>query len=156
MDMKLWIGHFYQAPEEWFLVWGKTRDEAINYIDCEIGEPDVRSMKPVLIPGMMCFKATIEEEEDYEALEFTIRQDEFSLAEGDEQDKLNEWILKRMKNPLKEKSKDISYQAEHLGIDQPAVMKTYAEKCPHCGEKSYFGPETGCFQCGYRPGNSDQ
>jgi hypothetical protein len=148
--MKMWMGHFYENSKEWFVVWGKTRSEAINHIDCAFGEPDVRSMKPIKTPGSFCFQTDLVKYDDFdeELAEIKLHEDEFDLEDYGEMD---EWIKTRMKNPYKETlKKDVSFEAGIMGIQQAEVMKSYAEQCPHCGEKSYFGPNKGCFHCGYK------
>lgn len=147
--MKLWMGHFYKNPKEWFVIWARTKDEAMNAVDCEWGEPDVRSMKQLHTPGGFCFKADFEEHEnpDEDLVDITLHDDEYYFEEAMD---LYDYILDKIKFPLGETSiRELSADGEHLGIEQAEVMKSYADKCPHCGEKAYFGPEKGCFQCGY-------
>ena len=146
----MWIGHFYGYSNEWFVAWGGTRLEAINQLDCTFGEPDVRSMKPIKSTGSFCFQAELVQfdDDETEIPEIKLHEDEFDIENSQE---IYDWIKKRIKNPFKETiKKDISFEAESMGIEQAEVMRSYAEQCPHCGEKSYFGPDKGCFQCGYK------
>jgi len=144
--MKIWIGHFHTNEKEWFIAWGNSKEEVINYIDSTMAEPDVQSMKAVRTPGFFCFKARIKKYEDLEFPAFKLHEDELFFDD----DKLNDWIITRMKKPIREpKTREVSELASRLGISQSEVFMTYMPACPKCGGKPYF-KEKGCKKCGYK------
>lgn len=56
--MKVWMGHYKGDTREWFLCWGNTKAEAIEYVDDEGGQPDLDSVQPLEGAGMIQFLAT--------------------------------------------------------------------------------------------------
>ncbi len=42
--MRVWIGHWSQNPEDWFIVWAKDKREAVQYLDGAVAEPDLDSL----------------------------------------------------------------------------------------------------------------
>lgn len=53
--LKVWIGHYKGNPEEWFVVWAKTKREAFLQIDPITGEPDLNSFMELTAPGFVDF-----------------------------------------------------------------------------------------------------
>ena len=48
----MWLGHYAHDAKSWFVVFAETKDEAINFVDCEVAEPDYDSIKPIRHAGM--------------------------------------------------------------------------------------------------------
>ncbi len=155
--MKLWIGHYLEAPDCWFLVWANSKDEAINFVDCECGEPDVRSMRPIRSAGMIDLLADKEELDEGEDIWYLKPESDdcVHIDIGDEDD-TRAWIEKRVKKPLgKEKKTELSDVAGAMGISQPEVFKTYFSEemkgsCPICRAPGYVEGKK-CKNCGYNP-----
>lgn len=62
--MKLWVGHYYGMPDEWFLAWARNKDDAALIIDGEVGEPDLRSLREVKHEGFIDLKLVKEDDPD--------------------------------------------------------------------------------------------
>jgi hypothetical protein len=56
--LKLWIGHYKDNPEEWFVVWAKDKQEVFLQIDPIAGEPDMTSLKELGATGFANFSVT--------------------------------------------------------------------------------------------------
>jgi hypothetical protein len=52
--MKVWIGHYYQNPKEWFVVWANDMQEAWDTVD-EVGSPKGDSCREFSSPGFVNF-----------------------------------------------------------------------------------------------------
>jgi hypothetical protein len=65
MELKVWIGHYKGNPEEWFVVWAKSKHEAFLQIDPIVGEPDMNSFMELTAPGFVDFTPKEDEKGDY-------------------------------------------------------------------------------------------
>jgi len=54
--LNVWIGHYKGNPEEWFVVWAKSKHEAFLQIDPIVGEPDMKSFMELTAPGFVGFE----------------------------------------------------------------------------------------------------
>lgn len=133
---RLFLGHYLGNENEWFLAWGETKMAAALYVDCSMGEPDLRSMREVVGPGYFGFRATIEQSEDGEPddyVEFSNPTDvdchplfELCLGSGEGITENDAWIMRHLKEPLGDPVKrDVSPAAEALGLAQPELVREY-------------------------------
>jgi hypothetical protein len=149
--MKVWLGHYKGAPSEWFICWGQTKDEAINFVDCEVAEPDFDSVRPLEGAGMIQLAAVLpkpdDEEDDYDP-DFPLARVTFVPGDerlGADHPRLGMDDVERITEVLMappsgdEGPRDVSPGAAQLGITDPRVMATYAPRCDECGKK-HFGP----------------
>jgi len=94
--MEVWIGHFLDNAKEWFIGWGETQDEVANFIDCTMGEPDLRSIKPLRSFGVLCFGSDIDQIDGRERVRLSPHEDEIAFDD----DEILEWIIQRMRDPF--------------------------------------------------------
>lgn len=131
--MKLWLGHYLGAPDQWFVAWGETKMDAARYVDEIWGAPDVRSMRPVQGVGAVNFR--VEDGVDDEGARHVYfhnaddGEEELVMdlggADGDEANE--DWILKCVDAPFEGEE-----EAEHL-------LDTYVE------DDSDDLPDCDCF-----------
>lgn len=65
MELKVWIGHYKGNPEEWFVVWAKSKHEAFLQIDPIVSEPDMNSFMELTAPGFVDFTPKKDETGEY-------------------------------------------------------------------------------------------
>lgn len=105
---RLFIGHYVGDPEQWFLAWGKDLEEAALYVDCEKGEPDMDSMREVVGPGFIEFRAklaSLQADEEGVPDEFYPELEaagSVSLGSGEGIEENDDWITERIQDPLGE------------------------------------------------------
>lgn len=167
--MRLWIGHYLDLPEEWFLVWAPDKLEALAMVDSNVAEPDPRSMRELKEMGMIDLKMVKEEDPDSDENSpeyfYYLGQigdsevDSSRQAEGMHYDNMvvfdddvQAWIEKCVENPFKApKTEDVSDVASFMGIRQPEVLGAYLMgskgPCPSCGKEVVYGRK--CKSCGY-------
>ena len=63
--LKVWIGHYKGNPEEWFVVWAKSKHQAFLQIDPIVGEPDMASLMELSVPGFVDFTPNEDEDGGY-------------------------------------------------------------------------------------------
>ena len=68
--MKVWIGHYRENPQEWFVVWAKNKHEAFLQIDPIVGEPDMESLKELHAPGFVDFTIAFDGRKEFENMRF--------------------------------------------------------------------------------------
>lgn len=121
--MKLWIGHYLGVPDEWFVAWGDTKLEAAAVVYETWGEPDLRSMRVVEMPGALSFRVEPVETEAGEPTPLYLNADdgEEELAIALDDEGLEAWILARAEDPLPEPGSQ--RQAE-------AIERTWDEDVP--------------------------
>jgi len=68
MQLKVWIGHYKDNPEEWFVVWTKSKNEAFLQIDPIVGESDMNSFMELTASGFVNF--TPKEEKNGESFKY--------------------------------------------------------------------------------------
>lgn len=56
--MNVWIGHYRGNPNQWFVVWAKTKEGAYIEID-NVGEPDMESLIPIKEAGLVNFQVKV-------------------------------------------------------------------------------------------------
>lgn len=122
--MKLWMGHYVGAPDQWFLAWGETKMEAAAFVDHEWDAPDLRSMRPVEGPGALNFRVEATEYEDGAPGVAYFNADEgeeelaMSLGEEDGYVENEEWIVDLLDAPLEESSAPvIPLEIEPFDVD---------------------------------------
>lgn len=127
MQMRAWVGHYLGNPNEWFLIFGETVDEALDHVDNEWGEPDRRSIMPIRHPMGFNFRAELEDDgSDHPYAVTRPHPDEMTLGEGGGHWALQEWITLRLKEPLGEPEvREVSKMAEQLGIEDAETLRRY-------------------------------
>jgi len=68
--LKVWIGHYRENPQEWFVVWAKNKHEAFLQIDPIVGEPDMESLKELHAPGFVDFTIVFDGRKEFENMRF--------------------------------------------------------------------------------------
>src|SRR5262245_4302387 len=129
--MPLYVGHYLGNPKEWFLAWGRDKMEAAEYVDCAMGEPDLRSMRRVRGPGFVGFRARVKKEESiaegeghFDVHVLALNRDEIDLGTGEGYEENNDWIVKRIRKPLGPlKEREISEAGRRLGVAQPKLLR---------------------------------
>ena len=149
--MKLWIGHILEEPENWFLVWAETEAEALLMVDSTYGEPDVRSLLEIDLPG--CLSLLVEQTEEFEGESTDLlipNCDDELVMERSNKPSVEDWITYCLNHPFGPAKKvDMSYIAQQMRIVQPEVLEAYNfKKCPKCESKDY-SEKKGCLRCGY-------
>lgn len=150
--MKIWIGHFLEEKEKWFLVWGSDKDEAISMVDAAYCEPDVRSMLEIDKPGCIYLSYEIIDLDENEPSYMLIATDEESpIIERRKKPSVEDWVELHIKSPLgPSRVIDTSELALQMKIIQPEVVAAYKINCcPFCSSNSY-SRKNGCSACGYR------
>lgn len=121
---RLFIGHYVGNPEEWFLAWGETIEQAAVYVDCENGEPDLDSMREVVGPGFIEFKTKLDPDvEDEPPIVEYEASGSLSLGGGEGIDENDDWIRERMQDPLGEPNE--STELRPMGITQRRLADAY-------------------------------
>lgn len=126
---RLFIGHYVGNPDEWFLAWGKDLDEAALYVDCENGEPDMDSMREVVGPGFIEFRAklaTLEAEEEGEEDELYPELEaagSASFGTGDGVQENDNWIVERIRDPLGQPNESTALSP--MGVTQKRLADAY-------------------------------
>lgn len=128
--MKAWLGHYAGNPSEWFVVFAKTKDEAVNFVDCEVDEPDYDSVRPLEGEGMVGF--TVVRDKPDEVL-FKVDEGGIVLHEDDERIEKESLVAQR------NGGKEVSPTAAQLGVTDPRVYATYLPRCKRCRQK-HVGP----------------
>lgn len=128
---RLFIGHYVGNPGSWFLAWGRTLEEAAIYVDCEMGEPDMDSMREVVGPGMIEFEAKLcdpEQVVDDEQGRYAILSagKHVSLGTGDGVEDNDDWIAERLKEPLGEPNEPTEFEA--MGVTQRRLADAYRDE----------------------------
>jgi len=72
--LKVWIGHYKDNSEEWFVVWAKSKHEAFLQIDPVVGEPDMSSFMELTVSGFVNF--TPKKAEDGKHIAFSPPEDD--------------------------------------------------------------------------------
>ncbi len=136
--MKAWLGHYLHDHKSWFVVFAATKDEAVNFVDCEVAEPDYDSVQPLRHSGMIGFSVKPDPDGGEPGdLSFLIDEanGDHIVFHGDQ-----ERIEKETANPRKSgKAQEVSGVAAHLGVSDPRVFATYLPRCVECGKK-HAGP----------------
>lgn len=127
MAMRAWVGHYLGNPNEWFLIFGETVDEALDHVDNEWGEPDRRSIMPIRHPMGFNFRAELEDDgSDHPYAVTRPHPEEMTLGEGGGHWELQEWITQRLKEPLGgPEVREVSKMAEQLGIEDAETLRRY-------------------------------
>jgi hypothetical protein len=134
--MKAYIGHYVGAPHSWFFITANSPEEAIDFIDCEWGEPDARSLKEVKGPIAFQFVARLEEDEEGEdVVEYEPDTDDstLSLGEGAGYWDASDWVKERLRTPFGLPGED-DFRAMDavLGKEMPEAWK---ESIASAGER---------------------
>lgn len=128
--MKVWLGHYLGNAQEWFVVFANSKDEAVNFVDCEIGEPDFDSIRPLRHPGMIGFQVKTGYDD---VLDFTMDESKGDsiVFHGDEE-RIEKVIAK---GPKTLAAQEVSSVAGQLGVSDPRVFATYLPECPKCAKR---------------------
>ncbi len=122
--MQLWIGHALGDETDWFLVWARSKAEAIEYIDGSFWEPDVRSMRQLEDLGYVLFHAEVDGKREELTLQGVLG------LEGEAE----AWVEQRLKEPLGEPTtREVSDLAATMGIETPEVLRVWMpdQGAPH-------------------------
>lgn len=138
--MKAWLGHYGPPKRQWFIVFARTKDEAVRFVDCETAEPDYDSIRPLRGPGMLGFSVKpVPEEEQNDPSDIMYTMDpedgDWLTFHGDD-----DRIRKEMAEPDKPSAATETSAVAHLmRVSDPRVFATYLDPCPQC-KKKHLGP----------------
>jgi hypothetical protein len=60
--LRLWIGHYYENPKEWFVVWANYLRDAWDVVD-QVGSPETSSFRELISIGIVNFHVHYEGDE---------------------------------------------------------------------------------------------
>ncbi len=137
--MKLWVGHYYGMPDEWFLVWASNKDDAALIVDDEVGEPDMRSLLEVKREGFIDLKLVKEDDPDGEEPFYVLNQIGDEEVERKEHydntvyfeelfDGMMEWFKKCNQEPFPIANDYEDNICRQLGIHQNDLIDLYKPK----------------------------
>ena len=82
-NVKVRIGHYYENPKEWYIVWAIDKQAAWDKVD-ELGNPDTGSMREFDTPGIVNFCSQRDEDGNllYSPSKVTARKENWLILEG--------------------------------------------------------------------------
>lgn len=133
--MKAWLGHYGGTKKQWFIVFARTKDDAVRFVDCETAEPDYDSVRPLRFEGMFGFSVKPVPEghgEEGDTMYTMLHEDgDWLTFHGDD-----ERIRKEMSEPDKPSpAMETSPVAALMRVSDPRVFATYLDPCPRCRKK---------------------
>ena len=137
--MRAWLGHYGGTKKQWFIVFARTKDEAVNFVDSETAEPDYDSVRPLRYPGMFGFSVKPVPEgqgDDGDTMYTMDGEDGDWLTFHGDNHRIREEIAKPL-TPVEDQ--DVSGLAQMMRISDPRVLATYIDPCQQCG-KRHVGP----------------